>query len=108
MPSDEPEDIRCPLCHARLVTTDRGWRCARWGPKLGRCRFSVYRHINSRSLSIEDLRLLCSEGILPWPHTDGRTGWVVLDRNATDGCRFTDVEPSSRPRARSIFESWRR
>lgn len=94
MPSPEV-GVRCPLCHARLVPTARGWRCARWAPKLGRCHFSVYRHLNSRTLSPEDLRLLCEYGAIPWPHTDGRAGWYVVDRKAPDGCRFTHEPPTA-------------
>gem|GEM_PF-5640563 len=95
MPSEEVT-VRCPLCRARLVTTPRGWRCARWAPDLGRCRFSVYRHLNARRLTAEDLRLLCEAGVLPWPRTDGRPGWYVVDRKAPDGCRFTEQEPKAR------------
>jgi hypothetical protein len=96
--ASEPVTVRCPLCHARLVITERGWRCARWAPNLGRCRFSVYRHMNHRGLTPADVRLLCTAGVLPWPHNDGRPGWYVLDPAAPNGCRFTEEEPVG-PRA---------
>ncbi len=105
MPSAEI-GIRCPLCHARLVPTARGWRCARWAPSLGRCKFSVYRHMVNRPLGEEDVRLLCEAGVLPWPHSDGRPGWYVLDKSHADGCRFTEEDPAT-PRARSLFDAER-
>ena len=80
MPS-EPVAVKCPLCHAPLVTTERGWRCARWGPKLGRCSFSIVRNWQGTRLHEDDLQTLVTTGRLFWPTRLGKPGWFFVNSN---------------------------
>ena len=51
------------------------------------------RNLNSRTLPSEDVQVLCEFGAITWPHPDGRPGWYVVDRKASNGCRFTHEAP---------------
>ncbi len=94
MPS-EPVAVKCPLCHAGLVVTKRGWRCARWAPKLGRCNFSIVRNWQGTRLHEDDLQTLVTTGRLFWPTRTGAPGWFAVNSgDPTCGCTW---RPGSEP-----------
>ena len=96
--ASEPVDAACPLCGRPLVVTDRGWRCRMWGPTVGGCTFSLFRHWRHVRLTAADVAQLCRQGTVAVVKGDQVLGWVYVDRRGGEGgCAWSEGPARPRP-----------
>lgn len=58
----EKEALYCPICHAPLMETKKGYSCTSWKKEDGGCPFTIWKESFGANFTKEDVKVLINGG----------------------------------------------